>query len=303
MATNLAYPVGDLLLLGLVVAGSTVLPGRRKARWLLLATGYALNAVGDTANLFQSSVAATHVGTVFNAIAWPTSILLVSLSVWLPEPRTEHLAREAVPGLRRPGGCGDRGTGHPGDELVRHGRTRSLRARGRDAGARRDPVGCRCVCLRDLTEERHGQAVTDQLTTLGNRRALFELLDALLSEGERPAVGCRKLAFLFIDLNRFKEVNDSFGHSVGDELLRQLGVRLKGVLRSTDLLVRLGGDEFAACLTDADADYGATVARRIAARLEEPFQLGHVRATDQREHRHRGGPRGRDECSRSVALR
>jgi diguanylate cyclase (GGDEF)-like protein len=129
-----------------------------------------------------------------------------------------------------------------------------------------------------MTEERHGQAVTDQLTTLGNRRALFELLDALLAEdGPRPAA-IRRLAFLFIDLNRFKEVNDSFGHSVGDELLRQLGARLKGVLRSSDLLVRLGGDEFAACLTDADADYGATVARRIAARLDEPFQLGNVRA-------------------------
>jgi diguanylate cyclase (GGDEF)-like protein len=277
-ATNLAYPVGDLLLLGLVVAGSTVLPGRRKARWLMLAAGYAINAMGDTANLFQSGFGATHVGTLFNAIAWPTSILLVSLSVWLPEQRPDPRATDQVPGLIVPGIAAI-------GALIILGLSSFLtvdRAAFGLAAATLVIAAIRCgvslIRLRDLTEERHGQAVTDQLTTLGNRRALFELLDALLAEGESPLVGIRKLAFLFVDLNRFKEVNDSFGHSAGDELLRQLGGRLKGVLRSTDLLVRLGGDEFAACLTDADADYGATVARRIAARLEEPFQLGNIKA-------------------------
>jgi diguanylate cyclase (GGDEF)-like protein len=274
VATNLAYPVGDLVLLTLVIAGSTILPGRRKARWLLLATGYAINAVGDTANLFHSSA---EIGTVFNAIAWPISILLVSLSVWLPEQRPNPLARDPLPGLVIPGiatiaaliilalssfvGVHPAAFGLATATLV----LAAIRS------------GVSLVRLRDLTEKRHGQAVTDQLTTLGNRRALFELLDALLAENDQPDGGVRRLAFLFVDLNRFKEVNDSFGHSVGDELLRQLGARLKGVLRSTDLLVRLGGDEFAACLTDADADYGATVARRISARLEEPFQLGNVK--------------------------
>jgi diguanylate cyclase len=278
MATNLAYPIGDLVLLTLVIAGSTVLPGRRKARWLLLATGYAINAVGDTANLFHSSFGATQLGTILNAVAWPTSILLVSLSVWLPDQRPDPLAPDPLPGLVVPGvatiaaliilalssfvGVNPTAFGLATATLV----LAAVRS------------GVSLVRLRELTEKRHGQAVTDQLTTLGNRRALFELLDALLAESDQPAAGIRKLAFLFVDLNRFKEVNDSFGHSVGDELLRQLGARLKGVLRSTDLLVRLGGDEFAACLTDADADYGATVARRISARLEEPFQLGNVKA-------------------------
>ena len=278
VATNLAYPIGDLLLLGLVVAGSTVLPGRRKAPWLMLATGYALNAIGDTANLFQSSVGATHIGTLFNAVAWPTSILLVSMSVWLPKRQPDPLSRERVPGLMVPGIAAIAA-------LVILGLSSFVTVDRAAFGLASVTLviaairsGVSLIRLRDLTEERHGQAVTDQLTTLGNRRALFELLDALLAENDRSAARVRKLAFLFVDLNRFKEVNDSFGHSVGDELLRQLGTRLKGVLRSTDLLVRLGGDEFAACLTDADADYGATVARRIAARLEEPFQLGKVKA-------------------------
>jgi diguanylate cyclase (GGDEF)-like protein len=278
VATNLAYPFGDLVLLTLVVAGSTVLPGRRKARWLMLASGYAINAIGDTANLFHSSVGATHLGTLFDAIAWPTSILLVSLSVWLPEQRSPELARDPLPGLAVPGVAAIAALIILGlSSFVAVDRAAfGLAAATLALAAIRS--GASLVRLRDLTEERHGQAVTDQLTTLGNRRALFELLDTLLAENEQPSPRVRNLAFLFIDLNRFKEVNDSFGHSVGDELLRQLGARLKGVLRSSDLLVRLGGDEFAACLTDADADYGATVARRIGARLEEPFYLGNVRA-------------------------
>ena len=132
--------------------------------------------------------------------------------------------------------------------------------------------------LRRLNEERHSQAITDQLTTLGNRRALFELLEAVSEDHAAGEPTAARVALLFVDLNRFKEVNDSFGHAVGDELLRQLGSRLNGSLRESDLVVRLGGDEFAVVLMNADTDYGTTVARRISALLEEPFQLQAVRA-------------------------
>jgi hypothetical protein len=74
-AVNLAYPVGDLLLLGLVIGGSALLAGRRKAPWRLLAAGIGLNVFGDTFNLFQSSVGATHFGATTTDIAWPLSIL------------------------------------------------------------------------------------------------------------------------------------------------------------------------------------------------------------------------------------
>lgn len=274
VATNLAYPMGDALLLLLVVGGTTVLPGRRKAPWLMLAAGYALNTVGDTFNLFGSGIGATHIGTALNAVAWPASILLVSASVWLPSRPGDPLRDERSPGLLLPGsatlaalgillvGC----LGHLNRPAI------GLAAATLALAAVRTALSL--VRLRTLTEERHAQAVTDQLTTLGNRRAMFELLDALLQdEGER-----REFTFLFVDLNRFKEVNDSFGHSVGDELLRQLGTRLKGSLRDSDLLVRLGGDEFGVVLLDAAADYGATVAQRLSSKLEEPFLLGHVRA-------------------------
>ena len=79
-ATNLAYPIGDVLLLSLVMGGSTVMSGRRKAPWLLMATGIAFNAAGDTAALFGTS---SLLGFIFDGIAWPTSLLLLSMSVWL----------------------------------------------------------------------------------------------------------------------------------------------------------------------------------------------------------------------------
>jgi diguanylate cyclase (GGDEF)-like protein len=131
--------------------------------------------------------------------------------------------------------------------------------------------------MRRLTLDKHRQSVTDQLTALANRRALFDLLDALEQEHQNTGQR-RQLACLFVDLNRFKEVNDSFGHSVGDELLRQLGDRLRGILRKGDLLARLGGDEFVVALLDADGERGAVMAQRIGARLHEAFHLGAVRA-------------------------
>jgi methyl-accepting chemotaxis protein len=92
-ATNLAYPVGDVLLLSLVMGGSTVMSGRRKAPWLLMAAGMAVNAAGDTANLFGSSFGASRLGFIFNGIAWPTSLLLLSMSVWL---RSQPAALQAA---------------------------------------------------------------------------------------------------------------------------------------------------------------------------------------------------------------
>jgi diguanylate cyclase len=278
VATNLAYPVGDLLLLVLVVGGTAVLPGRRRARWVLIAAGCAADAVGDTSNLFHASLGSTHLGTVLDAVAWPTSTLLISAAMWVRSGATDPQRHERPPGLVLPAVA----AGAALVVLVVAAYTSVGHVAAGLAAATLTFAGIRAALslmrLRTLTEERHGQAITDELTELGNRRALFELLDGLLEAHEIGDEQARKLAFLFVDLNRFKEVNDSFGHSAGDELLRQLGARLRGALRTADLLVRLGGDEFAVVLLDADADYGATIAQRLSARLEEPFLIGNVAA-------------------------
>ncbi|MCV2393091.1 EAL domain-containing protein [Actinotalea sp. M2MS4P-6] len=111
-----------------------------------------------------------------------------------------------------------------------------------------------------------GQATTDELTGLPNRRALQRLAPLRLADGERHAL-------LLLDLDRFKEVNDSLGHHAGDTLLAEVAGRLRDRLRSGDLLARLGGDEFAALLEDAGREEAARVAAALVAALEDPFVL------------------------------
>ena len=99
--------------------------------------------------------------------------------------------------------------------------------------------------MRHMHEVLSQQATTDYLTGLPNRRALHAYADARLGVAEQE-----HLALLLLDLDRFKEINDSVGHHVGDQLLIQIGARLGEHLRAEDLLVRLGGDEFAILLGD-----------------------------------------------------
>jgi len=277
VAVNLAYPVGDILLLGLVVGSAAIVPGKRKLPWLLLAAGYGLNAIGDIFNVLGST---SFAGTLFNDIAWPVAILLVSIAVWVRPPAGRPVLSEEAPGFALPAAAAGSalvilfvGSLHPVGRVSLGLAAATLVV----AGAR---SALSLVGLRTLTEQRRRESITDQLTGLGNRRALFQLLDEIASEhgSADEDAQARSLAFMFIDLNRFKEVNDSFGHATGDELLRQLGARLEHSLRSSDLVVRLGGDEFALVLLDAGADYAATVAGRVAAEIEQPFALDAVRA-------------------------
>jgi len=129
--------------------------------------------------------------------------------------------------------------------------------------------------LRDVTESRNEivalrhQAMHDGLTNLPNRMMLFdrlaEALEAARSDG-------KVIALLLMDLDRFKEVNDTFGHHFGDVLLKQVAFRLRNQLHIDDTVARLGGDEFAIVLTSAlDANAVAMTARRILNSLQQPF--------------------------------
>ena len=131
--------------------------------------------------------------------------------------------------------------------------------------------------LRDVTESkqqvlslRH-QATHDELTGLPNRAMLFEALEESL-EAARPNHSI--LALMVMDLDRFKEVNDTFGHHFGDVLLRQVAFRLRNQLRGEDIVARLGGDEFAILVPNAiDTTAVAFTARRILDTLEQPFVI------------------------------
>ena len=116
-------------------------------------------------------------------------------------------------------------------------------------------------------------ALHDRLTNLPNRHLLSNHLNRALEKYQRNKE--RKFAVFFLDLDRFKYVNDSLGHTSGDMLLVGIAERLKVCLRSSDVLARLGGDEFAILLEDLNSlDEATKLAERIQQSLESPFHLG-----------------------------
>ena len=137
----------------------------------------------------------------------------------------------------------------------------------------------------DITERKNAEekiarlAYFDELTGLPNRRLFYDRLSMALASAHRYQ---QQLSVMFIDLDRFKEVNDSLGHSAGDELLVQVSERIKGILNEGDTLARLGGDEFVVLLTEVNGMSEVTdFADSVLMALSAPFQLGdmHVAAT------------------------
>jgi diguanylate cyclase (GGDEF)-like protein/PAS domain S-box-containing protein len=135
--------------------------------------------------------------------------------------------------------------------------------------------------MSDVTDRRKAElqlqhdALHDALTGLPNRALFMDRVDQLLQRAARDAgAGC---AVLFLDIDRFKLVNDSLSHGVGDHLLIALAGRLGGVLRPGDTVARIGGDEFTLLLDSVTTEQGAaTVAERITASLDRPFSVdGH----------------------------
>ncbi|HEY3723356.1 MAG TPA: EAL domain-containing protein [Acidimicrobiia bacterium] len=129
----------------------------------------------------------------------------------------------------------------------------------------------------DVTERKHLEerlahdAAHDPLTGLPNRTLLLETLNLALKRASRTHM---HVAVLFLDLDRFKLVNDALGHAAGDELLVAFARRLEGVLRSSDLAARTGGDEFVVVCTDMESPVDAEqLAHRIALGLGTPFEL------------------------------
>jgi diguanylate cyclase (GGDEF)-like protein len=116
------------------------------------------------------------------------------------------------------------------------------------------------------------QALHDSLTTLPNRACLDERLNQAVADG-------RSFALMVLDLDRFKEVNDTLGHPAGDRLLQEAAHRLQAELRSCDTVARLGGDEFAILLPDNDDASAARVATRLIEILEAPVQLDQAAVT------------------------
>jgi len=143
--------------------------------------------------------------------------------------------------------------------------SRPLWQRGRPAG--------RVYSFRDTTRQRAADqrieelATTDPLTGLPNRRRLAERVLDAASRSRRLG---ESFALLLVDLDRFRQINDSLGHDVGDHVLRTVAQRIQSCLRQDDEIARVGGDQFAVLVHGADADSAATLARRVLNTVAQP---------------------------------
>ncbi len=262
------YPIADLLLL-VLIAGALVVIGRGAgAAWWWLTAGTALFVLTDAVYAYQVAHGTYVVGGPLD-VGWGLAFLCYGLAACqAPAPRTVG----TLPGVRAivlPGLCAVGAL-----VLLLHGylADNDPVAGGLAFGAVVAALARTGLTFREvraLADSRQ-QARTDELTGLPNRRQVFETLgaaDARMATGGAAAV-------LVLDLDRFKEINDSLGHAVGDALLREVGPRLTGQLRAGDLLARLGGDEFVVLAADLGDDGALALARRLCATIEQPFHLG-----------------------------
>jgi two-component system, cell cycle response regulator len=270
VVTNLAYPLGDVLLLSAVFGVFSLTGGRPGPRWILLGLGVLSTTMADAIYLFQSANG-TYVEGTWVDILWPASMLLIASSAWMPD-RTRHgLEVEGRPLLAVPLVCAVVATGI----LVYDHFTRLNILAVVLATATLALVVVRLGLTfrenRRLYELTHAEATTDALTGLANRRQLLTDLDRRLSSDPVPTT----LLMLF-DLDGFKGYNDTFGHPAGDALLTRLGAKLATVPGKRGTAYRLGGDEFCLVATVGSDDVESLIDRACEALTDvgEGFEIG-----------------------------
>ncbi len=269
-AVALAPPVFDLVLVS-AIAGIAALRGVDMGRrWGLLASGLLVFAAADVVYGLQATAGTYVLGTPLDA-GWAIGLALMAM--WVDGATRERRIATRVPRLATRAtalavssvatlaglGVLVLSSQVPVSRLALGLATGALLA-----AAIRSQLAARL--LERMAEQRLVAAATDELTGLPNRRALYAEGHNRLAD---PA--CRRQALLMLDLDRFKEVNDSLGHRAGDLLLIQMGARLQENLRGDDLLARLGGDEFAILLDDAGHDEAVHAAARLSAAVGEPL--------------------------------
>ena len=269
VVTNLAYPLGDVLLLSAVFGVFSLTGWRPGQRWLMLGLGALATTVADAVFLFQSS-AGTYVEGTWIDILWPAAMLLIASSAWMPDRTRAGLAIEGRPLLAVPAVCAVIATGIlVYDHFVRFNVLAIVLASA--------TLGLVIVRLavtfrenRRLLELTRAEATTDVLTGLANRRQLLADLDRrLTAERVEPTL------LMLFDLDGFKGYNDTFGHPAGDALLVRLGAKLAGVPGDGGAVYRLGGDEFCLVATIAEGEAEPLIDRACDALSErgEGFEI------------------------------
>jgi diguanylate cyclase (GGDEF)-like protein len=267
--TEMAYPICDLLLAALIV-GVLALRGWKLDRmWAMLGVGFLALAAADCMYALQVAGGASAPSTATN-FAYDIGVMLLALAAWQPGATVETDTAPSVAVLGIPAAFTASALG-----LLIY-----------DHFSRLDPLALALalatmlaafartgLAFRDVQAlaDTRRQALTDDLTAMPNRRDfLRRLRDGILAS----AASSTSMALLIVDLDHFKELNDTLGHDAGDHLLRQVGKRLHAVLRSGDTAARLGGDEFGVLLCDTfDTERAEVVADKILRAIGEPFPI------------------------------
>lgn len=268
VATNLAYPIGDILMVTLVVGVFALSGWRPGRRWLTLGVGFMAFFAGDCLYAYQTAAGAYVAGGVVNVL-WSGALLAFAAAAW-QRPREMRLQLEGSRVLLVPASF----TAAAVVLLIYdHFAPINLLSVGLCSAtllvsAVRIALTFREV--RGLADSRR-QALTDELTGLPNRRHFYEQLSARIADARASG---QSMALLMVDLDGFKEINDTLGHHAGDLLLGLIGPRLSEALGHDGTPARLGGDEFAIVLdVGTDAAQAMVSAEHVREAIERPFAL------------------------------
>jgi two-component system cell cycle response regulator len=236
VATNLAYPLGDVVLLALVVLVAGISGWRPGRDWWLIGLGLIVFFVGDSSYLIETAQGTYATGHLLDA-SWPTGLLLVAYAASRPTPARKAIATDGWIVLVMPVFF-------------------ILLMIGLEVWDHEHRLNTLAVVLTSLTlvagvarlaltfgenmsmlRRSRNEALTDHLTLLGNRRQLLKDLESVVASQERHL-------FVLLDLNGFKQYNDNFGHLAGDALLARLAASLAEAVEGLGQAYRPGGDEF-----------------------------------------------------------
>jgi diguanylate cyclase (GGDEF)-like protein len=269
VATELAYPIGDLLLAALVVGAMTLRGWRLTRVWLLLGSSFLTLAVADCLYAVQVAAGSSAPSPMTNLL-YVAAVAVLAAAAWQGGEERTGPRVGGLSVLLIPAGFT---TTALGLLLYDHVHRLNPLAFGLAVVTLVAAMVRMVFAFRDIQglAEARREASTDPLTSLPNRRLLMSRIEAAIATAQ--ANGGR-LAVMMLDLDNFKQLNDTLGHGAGDALLRQIGPRLRLALRDSDTVARLGGDEFAVLLTPAPSEDGIVhVAEKIRRALSEPFEV------------------------------
>ncbi|GAA4605597.1 hypothetical protein GCM10023107_72640 [Actinoplanes octamycinicus] len=270
---SVAYPIADIVLAGLLLGAWALSGWHTEPLWILLLAGMGINTVANGIHMFDTAHGSYTPGGWTDAL-WSVALAVIVAAAWQPRrrpsarPPARALVGVALPAVLACAAMALLLYGSLRNAVVPH--TSSLLAAAAiTAAIVRMLLTVRAV--ESLTDARR-QARTDDLTELPNRRLFQERLDLVLRRRDPR----EPVAVAIVDLDRFKEINDSFGHHLGDQLLQLVAARLSEAFGGAGLLARLGGDEFGVLLPDADVDRAREVMTDLLTALRHPFDLEQV---------------------------